>query len=217
MHHTRFSRKWGVVSFLLILLEGCAWNIQEKSVDRSILTDSPCAAPCWQGITPGETTTEAAFDILTELGYEPHLGKDGNYVSWHSPAGYPADGYARGANELLSSKVSGRIQYIRVGLEFRLSLETVLGKFGPPGKYLVHETEGTLTEGGHAAVTRVLLIYAGQGLIFEGWMPTFSIDPEMTLDWVYYFPPTSIDHFRHDIPELEQRIPWKELLQDWQE
>jgi len=29
--------------------------------DRSILTDEPCAAPCWHGIIPSQTTEEEAI------------------------------------------------------------------------------------------------------------------------------------------------------------
>ncbi len=35
--------------------------------DTSILSDEGCVAPCWQDITPGETSWEAALDTLNSL------------------------------------------------------------------------------------------------------------------------------------------------------
>ncbi len=34
--------------------------------DNSLITDEPCAAPCWRGITPGETSWSAALTILED-------------------------------------------------------------------------------------------------------------------------------------------------------
>ena len=37
---------------------------QSLLVDDSLLTGDPCAAPCWQGITPGETSLADALEIV---------------------------------------------------------------------------------------------------------------------------------------------------------
>lgn len=35
--------------------------------DRSLVTGEPCAAPCWQGITPGETTWNEAQTLISTM------------------------------------------------------------------------------------------------------------------------------------------------------
>jgi len=41
------------------------WLHSERVADRSILTDSPCTAPCWQGIVPG--TSMEKEEIIQKL------------------------------------------------------------------------------------------------------------------------------------------------------
>jgi len=69
---------------------------------------TPCAPPCWQGITPYETSEEEAFDILQGLSFvDPatvklehqrwkRTGSDDQAVlSWHSRTDFDERGYGR--------------------------------------------------------------------------------------------------------------------------
>lgn len=60
-----------LVSVLLVLMgAACAPEIQlvsdEYLDDDSLISDEPCAAPCWRGITPGETSWNDAVQIIEE-------------------------------------------------------------------------------------------------------------------------------------------------------
>jgi len=223
MNSIKSLRVPGFVLITLILLVGCQSIPRRKGVDRSILTNVPCAAPCWQGIIPGQTTADEAFEILTKLGYKPHRGEWGSYIGWYSPAGYPKKVLKRGANSLDSLQIAGPIAYLKIGLEFDLSAKGMLDKYGLPERYQVYETMGTLLEGGHTPIVVVLFYYVQQGLIFEAWIPvsvppgeTVTMGSNMTLDWIYYLPPTSIEHLMRDNPRLGRVIPEGEPLQNWQ-
>lgn len=53
----------------LIVLSGCsAPALRDPNLlqDTSLLTGEPCAAPCWRGITPGETVWSDALTILED-------------------------------------------------------------------------------------------------------------------------------------------------------
>lgn len=57
-----------LASLLTLIITACAPEIRILSdkllQDTSVITDEPCAAPCWRGITPGETKWNDALAIL---------------------------------------------------------------------------------------------------------------------------------------------------------
>jgi hypothetical protein len=57
-----------VLLVLLLILSGCTGPADtDASVDRSFLTDEPCAAPCWYGLVPGKSSKDDALRVLAEL------------------------------------------------------------------------------------------------------------------------------------------------------
>jgi hypothetical protein len=57
-----------VLLALLLILSGCAGPTgADVPVDRSFLTDEPCAAPCWYGLVPGKSSKDDAPRVLAEL------------------------------------------------------------------------------------------------------------------------------------------------------
>lgn len=226
----RFLQAIGISLAIVSLLAGCQPASEQPVAevhwfaDRSILTDDPCAAPCWQGITPGETPLDEAFDILTELGYEPrYVGNWGNQIGWVSPLGYPESGLQRIASQLFSLQIVGPVGFLDVALEFDLTLGEVMDKYGIPEKYHLYKSEGTLVGGGHTPVVAVFFYYAQRGLVFAAFLPisdpgseTVVIDANTTLTRVYYFVPTSVERLVDDVYLLKGRIRWEEPLDDWQ-
>lgn len=59
-----------VTLLLVLLVAACAPppNLRDDTLlnDRSLITGEPCAAPCFRGITPGETSWRDAFTILED-------------------------------------------------------------------------------------------------------------------------------------------------------
>ncbi|GAB4518759.1 MAG: hypothetical protein OHK0046_26800 [Anaerolineae bacterium] len=64
----------GLSSVFIILLTACASAPEIRSdrylIDDSVITGDPCAAPCWRGITPGETAWE---DAVISIQDDPEL------------------------------------------------------------------------------------------------------------------------------------------------
>jgi hypothetical protein len=60
-----------IPGILLVLLAACSPppNLRDATMwqDDSLLTGEPCAAPCWQGITPGETSWTEARIFIEDL------------------------------------------------------------------------------------------------------------------------------------------------------
>lgn len=57
-----------LASLFTLIITACAPEVRILSdkllQDTSVITDEPCAAPCWRGITPGETKWNDALAIL---------------------------------------------------------------------------------------------------------------------------------------------------------
>jgi hypothetical protein len=59
---------WPVALLLVFVLVSCAPppSLRDPNLlnDQSLLTDDPCAAPCWNNITPGETRWTEALEMV---------------------------------------------------------------------------------------------------------------------------------------------------------
>jgi hypothetical protein len=58
------------MGFVLLFLASCAPppNLRDETLlnDRSLISGEPCAAPCFRGITPGETAWQTAVTIIED-------------------------------------------------------------------------------------------------------------------------------------------------------
>jgi hypothetical protein len=221
---TKLCAKWlslgGVVLMLVALLGGCHLGRRAAPIDRSILTDDPCAAPCWQGIVPGETTAAEAWDILTTLefidhDYYPYRGKTGErsvgWITWRTPA---CDDPAKVSDVYV---YDGVVTQISVALDFELTLQEVLGKYGTPDKLL------SFQRGVERITNYIHFYYPQQGLIFVSWADPvppsepFMLEAKTPITVVYYFAPTSMARLFDELPQYKRRLPFgQEHLLDWQ-
>ena len=90
-----------------------------------ILTDEPCAPPCWQGITPGTVVNHQT--ILRQLRRMPgttSVRRDGNAVKW-----LWAD--RPGVNAIYIG-VDDVVQSISLQVDFELTVGDIIRKYGPP-------------------------------------------------------------------------------------
>lgn len=113
------------------------------------------------------------------------------------------------------------VSLVRLGLEFELTLQEVLDKYGPPEKFQAARSELPFLVGGHGPGIIVSLLYPKRGLAFEIWLLGLRparLDPNTTLKAVLYFTPTSMERLFMDVTEMRifmRGDTWKEL-QDWQ-
>jgi hypothetical protein len=181
--------------------------------DRSILTDEPCAAPCWQGIVPSQTTEEEAIRIL----------ENNPFVSGHdvgcvrsefreTVCSWRARHWRGGSNHLYIRE--GVVQLMYITPKINLTLGQVVGKYGSPEK--VHTDIG----GRERLVYCFHLYYPSKGLVFISQTPIESGEKEVsgekeasvTEDWtvssIDYFAPTSLEGYLEALtPDLS--------VEDW--
>lgn len=74
-----------VQSVILAALVVLAWPNQEGApVDESLISSDPCAAPCWQGLTPSVTSGAAALQWLKD---SPLVADKSGPTYYYQPAG----------------------------------------------------------------------------------------------------------------------------------
>lgn len=195
-----------IVGMAIILV--LAYNLVSyltRWVDRSILTDSPCAAPCWQGITPGASISKE--DVLQVLARLPNVSPSG---IWQSSTDF-GDGIAirwywkrsrkdTGANEILWT---GRtVHHIVLSVDFDLTVEDIVSKYGQP--QAVHISLAGVPEHYYIAVN---MYYPERGLRFHA---------EVPLDYPSLLPTTKVIGLLYATPErLRKFMGPDQELQPW--
>ena len=110
-------------------------------VDTSLLTGEPCEPPCWQGLTPGESTENDVLEFIRATRYvDPrtmYRGKVyrggevvGLSMQWRSTA-------ARSRNVESNAFLieGGVLQSIIMHPDYDLTLESLLERYGSPEKF----------------------------------------------------------------------------------
>ena len=127
--------------FLLIFVGGVevvfaltrlGWDRADKMADRSILTDSPCAAPCWQRIMPGTAMEVSEVVRIVEgvpnaSSVRQYIRTEGTEVNWRwKQRPWRKTGY----NSVFL--IDGVVHNVSLSVDFGLTVEEILAKYGPP-------------------------------------------------------------------------------------
>jgi hypothetical protein len=218
MNRDRLLRIMSLVLLMSTVLTSCQYTGQKSEGSQSTVGLS--TTECLFGITPGQTSIEEAEDLLTARQFDARHCPVGVCVTWCGASSRPGSPFARACNSVHADKVSGPVVLVSAGLDFEFSLEKVLEEFGTPEKYLAFETDFTLLEGGHTPSVLLILYYIGQGRIIEAWIPGRGeealITPQTSVDWIYCFLPTTVEHLTQDVSQLKRALRWEDSLKDWE-
>jgi hypothetical protein len=190
----------GVIVVTLTLM----WLYSERIADRSILTDSPCAAPCWYGIVPGDRmATEKVVHILEMLPSVSSVQQNPAEVRWRWKQ-WP---WRRTGYNCVHSVVGERVDYIYLSVDFELTVEEILGKYGVPEAITV--VQAGLPEHMYVAIK---LLYPTQGLEFDArvlpWnQPVLGPTTEV-FEAVYTVPAGSLESWLNSFDFEVHVQPW---------
>lgn len=198
----RAKTLWIVGSLAVIGLVAAilAWqlrlaHLRTVLVDDSLLSDMPCAAPCWQGITPGETSRSQAMQILMDSPYiytesveEAGNSEVGGVTWWWSVPGRRLQPSIRWQNDI--------VQQITLGLTYDLTVDQVVSKFGPPDA--LHVGTGGVPEHSYWVVD---VYYTARGIQVKAYTPEFSdaLETSTEVGVVIFFAPCSLEERVVDI------------------
>ncbi len=177
---------------LVVVISVWQWQtarLRNTLVDDSLLSDIPCAAPCWQGIVPGKTSRSQALQILRNSPYvrddsleEAGTAETGGVTWWWSIPG----------RRLQPSLVwqDGIVREITLGLTYDLTVHQIVSKFGPPESLDVGV--GGVPEHQYWIVD---LYYPGKGIQFKAYTSEYSslLEPSTEVGVAIYFVPSSLE------------------------
>lgn len=181
---------------VLIILLSIASSACGGKGDRSFLEGTPCAAPCWQGITPGVTDGTTALAVVKN----PALVKQASITLSSDAEPFPHETYrfervADGWGEVTLSE--GIVSEVRVQPGYDLSLGEVVDVYDAPDFIQVYGIYGL-----HRACYSFDLFYVQKGISIHSIIcdsrgsgyksrpdGTVLVDSEMETGWLVFFVP----------------------------
>ncbi len=195
----------GVMAIALAL----TWLYSERIVDRSILTDSPCAAPCWQGIVPGmPMEKDKVIQLLETLPNVSSIWENkvpkGTAIMW-SWKPWPWRQTGAGYNSVFL--MEGVVHHVTLSVDFDLTIEEVLNKYGLPEA--TNYGSPPLPEEPYVWMN---LLYPTQGLWFRAKVYT-RVDPVLepttrVFEVTYSVPADSLESWLGPSIDTMQLQPW---------
>lgn len=127
-----------LVLFFTFVLTSCT---DEALVDRSFITQEPCASPCWYGLELEQSSKDDVYAVLKELSFVDNNNIREVGAAWRdyenattitSACLHPRK--SRCVNFLLSDD---RLKRMWISVNYELTFSTVVQMFGPPD-YVAH-------------------------------------------------------------------------------
>lgn len=170
------------------------------------LSGTPCAPPCWEGITPGQTTAQAAAEILNRhpLIEKLQLVNDQTHqksqLYWHWRGSSETGGIVEFPMPDPQDTSPVRVSWILVGFPHSFNLADIRAPYGDPSHVLPAEYSASIPHVSNPptiASYDLKLVYLHQGFYLETERTTVDppvIMPGMTLSGVVtFFPPPSAE------------------------
>jgi hypothetical protein len=201
---------------LQIVLPSCGG--EPPSMDGSLLSGEPCEPPCWQGLTPGQSTSDEVSDFLntSALVDQSSVWEDrsgcGLITRWRSPISHRR---GRPLSWDLSNWVcvgDGTLSDIEILLDYDLTLQQLLEGYGPPER--IDAVRGGIPERPYVAVA---LYYPERGMMVQLELPidVVELKPQTKVIRVRYMAPTTMEQMARalGVPDIAE---FARGLQDWQ-
>ena len=187
-----------VMIVLVVVISIWQWrtaHLRNALVDDSLLSDIPCAAPCWQGIVPGKTSRSQVMQILRA---NPYIRDDSLEEAGTTEVGGVTWWWSIPGRRLQPSILwqDNTVQEITLGLTYDLTVDQVVNKFGPPESLNVGI--GGVPEHQYWIID---LYYPGEGIQFKAYTSESSslLEPSTEVGVVIYFVPSSLEERVADI------------------
>ncbi|MCC6905084.1 MAG: hypothetical protein IT326_04515 [Anaerolineae bacterium] len=117
---------------VLLSVSACRANeptyVDRSLVDSGLITNEPCAPPCWQGIEIGDSRIDALAALLQNP-LVSEVTEEGNEVWWTSSQ---TPGYGGGAIDFYQ----GTVATIYYEVEYRLEIQELIAVLGEPEAYV---------------------------------------------------------------------------------
>jgi len=173
-----------VLVVLIIFLTSCSNT--GSSLDEGLLTDKPCKAPCWNGLTPGKSTSQDVVQFINVLDTKEWTGNNTFVDKTGCKVVQIADKPGTTVKAFVNFNIEdGELTYIQSFHDHMPKLKQVVAHLGPP-EYI----EAINVIGPDGSFYALNIFYPEQGVAFKVSVSNKdfgSIKPEMTLSDIQYF------------------------------
>jgi len=209
--------------FVLFLVAACAPNVEN-------LFNSPCSAPCWHGVTPGETSKDELLTLIPSLPYyrEENVRWYNNDLQAFLDVPEVPDfnfgmtvvddwaGVEIAVNDNIVSTIGiySRLHFYQAHNDLGYDLEDVITDFGQPSGLLFN-----VGCGGDTVCLNVILVYSEQGVLAAvetANRDEIRITPRLPVVLMIYFAPSNLHSGLLALPNVNEKycrfdtqmMPW---------
>lgn len=170
-------KRWLPQLGLMLLVWAALTSCRGPEPDTSYLDGTPCAVPCWQGITPGVTDEGTLLEIISDpdLAEQDSISKG---TSQEDPSRVVYRFRSSAGSRVEIGVRNGIAIWIRLGPGYDLTLNRVVETLGEPDQ--VYVEEGDDTHLGHCYA--VELFYVTKGTWFRSGACIEGSEYELTWD-----------------------------------
>lgn len=186
----------------------------EPTMLDNTLYGVPCRPPCWNGLTPGQSTREEVVQVLDQLlasGQAHHITEHGENLAF-----FP--GKVTEPGEVFLEVRAGILYTVGSRIAFDYYLGDLVALVGPPEFIYPYEesTESSAqdnpcedwTPGSYNEYyEQVFLIYPRQGLLYQMRVPGNGLGamcPQMRVHHYCYYPPTTMQDILDNLEKVSQ-------------
>ena len=195
-------------------LESSSGHALQPWTHHWLQSNAPCRAPCWEGITPGQTELAQASTLLmhnaliqsTTIFTSP-VAPDKSEIDWRW-----GNGTLGGRAFYNAQNPPHIIQFLQVNYPDTFSLQQVIGTYGDPSHIIAMQAGGFPGESRASQIDqRIWVVYLDKGLLLgvdshQGW----DIRPDLPLSTPTFFTP-GIAHFTAFFDQTSNHVlvPWQ--------
>jgi hypothetical protein len=175
-------------SFTLILLALAGCSPTWLGLDSGLFSGEPCKAPCWQNLTPGLSTEEAADRFVDDLGSEAWPGRYERVYDSGCRWIRVSDKSELGMTAIVDLYIEdGELAFLQSTPPLGPTLRQVTNQFGQPEYFKALEAIGP-----DGKLDVLEIYYPAQGIAFQVHVNSEDagrIKPNMRIIGIEYFPP----------------------------
>ena len=200
----------GLLVVVLVVCYVCSDRHQKLGpLVADVLKETPCAAPCWQGIVPGQTTEQEAIDILFSDARPRYIKEPDIYrqdwgmettIRWLTrgakvpPALSPPGWWPQSAAPLNTVKIrDGIVDCIDLAFDAGLTAQMVIDKWGNPSRFSAE------VYGVEYIVARAGFFYPEQGINFGVYLDPrddpLVLNPNSQIVGAVFYPPMLLEQW----------------------
>lgn len=151
----------GAFALALLFLVFTVLRWTPTTSDESIITQQPCAPPCWHGLIPGRSTQQDVHAALENDAFIPNwlIHEEPGLIRWQ---------WSQNHQGYFLFDAGGILRAMSISPNFRFSIEDMLALYGEPAA--IRQSRLMRTNSASTVAVQLSFYYPSQGLVLHLWL-----------------------------------------------